>query len=114
MFNLNNTGGKMTTPKKKWLVVEVITFSETSESRTLSKVADTFDQALKLKVCLEELAKDERTDKHYYIASDSETILNKVIGEHNESVENGTYYEKNPDIKKPEPIENGSAEEMPF
>ena len=78
MFNLIK--GESMTPKKKWLVVEVITFSETSESRTLSKVADTFDQALKLKVCLEELAKDERTDKHYYIASDSETILNKVIG----------------------------------
>ena len=41
--------------------------------------------------------------KYYYIASDSETILDKVIGEHNRSIENGTYYEKNPDIKKPEP-----------
>ena len=106
MFNLIK--GESMTPKKKWLVVEVITFSETRESRTLSKVADTFDQALKLKVCLEELAKDERTDKHYYIASDSETILNKVIGEHNKSIENGTYYEEHPDVKKP------SEEEMPF
>ena len=62
MFNLIK--GESMTPKKKWLVVEVITFSETSESRTLSKVADTLEQALKLKSCLEELAKDERTDKH--------------------------------------------------
>ena len=114
MFNLKNTGEKMTTPKKKWLVVEVITFSETSESRTLKKVADTFDQALKFKACLEELAKDERTDAQYYLASDSETIMDKVISAHNKSVRDGTYYEEHPDVKKPEPKENGSAKEKPF
>ena len=67
----------MTTPKEKWLVVEVITFSETSESRTLKKVADTFDQALKFKACLEELAKDERTNAQYYLAN------HRVISERN-------------------------------
>ena len=41
MFNLIK--GESMTPKKKWLVVEVITYSETSESRTLSKVADTLE-----------------------------------------------------------------------
>ena len=36
------------------------------------------------------------------LASDSDTVMNKVITAHNKSVENGSYYEKHPEIERPD------------
>ncbi len=72
--------------------MEKITYGENSFNFSISKIADTPEQAMKFKVLLEEL--NDRKDKTFFIASDSETIMNRVITQHNESVSNGTYYKK--------------------
>ena len=91
--------------KKVWLVIEKNVYGE-SQSYTVIKNADTVESAMKFKVHLEAL--NDRKNQTYFLASDVDTVLGNVAKQHNKSVENGTYYEKHPEVKKP------SEEEMPF
>ena len=96
----------MTTKKKVWLVIEKNTYGSSSSSYSVIKNADTVEGAMKFKVHLEAL--NDRKNQTYFLASDSDTVMDKVVSAHNKSVSNGTYYEKHPEVKKP------SEEEMPF
>jgi len=58
-------------------------------------------------------ALNDRKNQTYFLASDVDTVMDKVITAHNKSVANGTYYDKHPEIKKPE-VKKPSEEEMPF
>ena len=97
--------------KKMWLVIEKNTYGENSESFSVIKYANTIEQAMKFKVHLDAL--NDRNKQTYFLASDIDTVLESVCKHHNESVENGTYYDNHPEIKKPE-VKKPSEEEMPF
>ena len=101
---------------KKWLVIERTNYGENNDSFSISKIADTIEQATTFKVHLDAL--NDRKNRTYFIASDIDTIMNRVISLHNKSVENGSYYENHPDIEKPlilkDEVKETSSEEMPF
>ena len=101
--NSNNRGINMT--NKKWFVIEKINYGENNDSFAIAKIADTVEQATKFLVHLDAL--NDRKSRTYFLASDVATVLNRVITSHNKSVENGTYYEQHPEVKKP-------SDEMPF
>ena len=96
--------------KKVWLVIEKNTYGD-SQSFSVIKSADTVEKAMTFKVYLEKLS--DRENQTYFLASDIDTVLESVCKHHNESVENGTYYDNHPEIKKPE-VKKSSEEEMPF
>ncbi len=85
--------------KKMWLVIEKNVFGE-NQSFSVAKFADTIEGAMKFKVHLEAL--NDRKNQTYFLASDSDTVMDKVVSAHNKSVSNGTYYEKHPEINKPD------------
>jgi len=99
--------------KQVWLVIEMTSYGEDNNSYSISKTADTLEQAVTFKVHLDAL--NDRTNRSYFLASDSDTVMERVISLHNKSVENGSYYEKHPEVKKPEPFfKQVEKEEMPF
>jgi hypothetical protein len=85
--------------KKVWLVIEKNVYGE-SQSFTVSKHNASLDEAIKYKLALEKL--NDRDNQSYFLASDVDTVLGNVAEHHNKSVENGSYYEKHPEIKRPE------------
>ena len=91
--------------KKVWLVIEKNTYGDT-QSFSVIKHHTSIEEAMRYKVCLEKL--NDRKNQTYFLASDTDTILNNVAKHHNKSVENGTH----PDMKKSE--EKKLEEEMPF
>ena len=86
--------------KKVWLVIEKNTYGSSPSSYTVAKHNVSIDEAMRYKVCLEKL--NDRKTQTYFLASDSDTIMNTVISSHNKSVENGSYYEKHPKIERPD------------
>ncbi len=111
MFNLIKKEEVMTKTKQVWLVIEKTSYGENNDTFSIAKTADTIEQATTYKVHLDAL--NDRTNRSYFLASDSETIMERVISLHNKSVANGSYYENNPEVKKPE-VKKPSEEEMPF
>ena len=101
--NNNNRRVNMT-DKKIWLVIEKNNYGGTTHSYNISKVADTIEQATTFKVHLDAL--NESKNKTYFIASDINTVMNRVISLHNKSVE------EKPLILKDEVKDTSS--EMPF
>ena len=98
---------------KVWLVIEKNVYGENSQSFSVIKFANTIEGAMKFKVHLEAL--NDRKNQTYFLASDVDTVMDKVVSAHNKSVSNGTYYEKHPEVKKPEPFfKQVEKEEMPF
>ena len=88
-------------PKTKvWLVIEKNVYGENSQSFSVVKNADTVEGAMKFKVHLEAL--NDRKNQTYFLASDVDTVLENVAYHHNKSVENGSYYENHPEVKRPE------------
>ena len=85
--------------KKMWLVIEKNVFGE-NQSFSVAKFADTIEGAMKFKIHLEAL--NDRKNQTYFLASDTDTVMDKVVSAHNKSVSNGTYYEKHPEINKPD------------
>ena len=81
--NNNNRGLNMT--KKIWLVIERTNYGENNNSFSISKIADTIEQATTFKVHLDAL--NDRKNRTYFIASDIDTVMNRVISLHNKSVE---------------------------
>ena len=101
--NTNNRGVNMT--DKIWLVIEKSTYGTSGSSYSITKTAETIEKAVSYKTHLDAL--NESKHKCYFIASDISTVLGSVAKHHNKSVEDGSYYEKHPEVKKP-------SEEMPF
>ena len=103
------------TDTKIWLVIEKNTYGQNNHSYSITKTANTVEQATTFKVHLDAL--NDKENRTYFIASDIDTIMNRVISLHNKSVENGSYYENHPDIEKPlilkDEVKETSAE-MPF
>ena len=92
--------GKKEQEKKVWLVIEKHSYGENNNSYSISKNADTIEKAMTLKAYLEKL--NDRKDTTYFVASDMDTVMESVAYHHNKSVENGTYYENHPEVKRPE------------
>ena len=90
---------------KKWLVIERTNYGENNDSFSIAKIADTIEQATKFKVHLDAL--NDRKNRTYFIASDIDTIMERVISLHNKSVE------EKPLILKDE-VKETSSEGMPF
>ena len=100
---------------KKWLVIERTNYGENNDSFSISKIADTIEQATKFQIHLEAL--NDKKNRTYFLASDIDTIMNMVISLHNKSVEDGSYYENHPEIEKPLVLTNEvkeTSEEIPF
>jgi len=91
--------------KKIWLVIEKNTYGENSHGYSISKTANTIEQATKFKIHLDAL--NDSKNKAYFIASDTETVMDRVISLHNKSVE-----EEKPLVLTDEVKETSS--EMPF
>ncbi len=101
----NNNRGVIMTDKKIWLVIEKNTYGENNHSYSISKTADTIEQATKFKMHLDAL--NDRDNRTYFIASDIDTIMERVISLHNKKVE-----DEKPLILKDEVKDTSS--EMPF
>ena len=100
--NTNNRGVNMT--DKIWLVIEKSTYGNSGSSYTITKTAETIEKAVSYKTHLDAL--NESKHKCYFIASDIETVMNKVIYHHNKSVD------EKPLVLKDEVKDTSS--EMPF
>ena len=87
------------TIKKVWLVIEKNTYGD-SQSFSVIKHHTSIEEAMRYKVCLEKL--NDRKNQTYFLASDVDTVLGNVAKSHNKSVENGSYYEKHPEIERPD------------
>jgi hypothetical protein len=71
--------------KKIWLVIERSNYGDNNDSYSISKTADTVEQATKFKIHLDAL--NDRKNRTYFIASDTETVMERVISLHNKKVE---------------------------
>ena len=107
MFNNQKKEDKMSEVKKEiWLVIERYGYSNSDATHSVKKTAYSVEEAVEFKIALEKL--NDNSNISYFLASDIDTVLSSAVYHHNKSVENGTYYEKHPEVKKP------SEEEMPF
>jgi len=71
-------------PKQKvWLVIEKNVYGDT-QTFSVIKHHVSIDEAIKYKVYLEAL--NDRKNQTYFLASDTETVMNKVVTAHNKSV----------------------------
>jgi type IV secretory pathway VirJ component len=92
------------TDTKIWLVIEKNTYGQNNHSYSITKTANTVEQATTFKVHLDAL--NDKENRTYFIASDISTIIDKVVYHHNKSVD------EKPLILKDE-VKETSAE-MPF
>ena len=90
---------------KKWLVIERTNYGENNDSFSIAKIGDTVEQATTYKVHLDAL--NDRKNRTYFIASDIDTVMERVISLHNKKVE-----DEKPLILKDEVKDTSS--EMPF
>ena len=71
--------------KKVWLVIEKNTYAYTNnETFTVAKKAYSSDDAIGFKVALDQL--NDRDNQSYFIATDVDTAMDKVIDLHNKKV----------------------------
>ena len=91
--------------KKIWLVIEKNNYGENNDSYSISKTANTIEQVTKFQIHLDAL--NDRKNRTYFIVSDIDTVMNRVISLHNKKVE-----EEKPLILKDEVKDTSS--EMPF
>ena len=89
---------------KIWLVIEKSTYGNSGSSYNITKTAETIEKAVSYKTHLDAL--NESKHKCYFIASDIETVMDKVIYHHNKSVD------EKPLILKDEVKDTSS--DMPF
>ena len=84
-----------------WFVIEKTNYSSNrTDSFRIAKHAYSLTKAVAFKEYLEKLCEDP--EHSYFIASETERGFNEVIKLHNKSVEDGSYYEKHPEIKRPD------------
>ena len=87
MFNNNNERDKMNNPKKEvWLIIERHDYSNVTSSHRVAKVAYSLDDAVSFKVSLEQL--NESSNESFFIATDVNNAMDKVISLHNQKVAN--------------------------
>ena len=86
MFNNQTKEDKMSEVKDKniWLVIEKYVYSNSTPSHSVKKTATSVEEAIGFKLALEKL--NEQTDVSYFLASDVDTVMSKVISSHNQSV----------------------------
>ena len=70
--------------KDIWLVIEKYVYSNSTPSHTVRKTATSVEEAIGFKLALEKL--NEQQDVSYFLASDVDTVMSKVISSHNQSV----------------------------
>ena len=70
--------------KTFWLVIEKYVYTNTTPSHSVKKTANSFEEAIGFKLALEKL--NDQKDVSYFLASDVDTVMNKVITAHNKSV----------------------------
>ena len=75
----------MNEEKKVWLVIEKNVFGDDHQTFSVIKFHTTIEEAINYKLCLEKL--NDRKNQSYFLASDTETVMNKVVTAHNKSVE---------------------------
>ena len=85
--------------KNVWLVIEKYG-SDKYQTFTVAKKAYSLADAVGFKVALEKL--NDRDNQSYFIATEIESGFNEVVKLHNQSVEDGSYYERHPEVKRPE------------
>ena len=86
--------------KMVWFVIEKTNYSTGRQSFRIAKHAYSLTKAVAFKEYLEKLCEDK--DQSYFIASETERGFSEVIKLHNQSVADGSYYEKHPEIKRPD------------
>ena len=89
---------------KKWFVIEKSNYGGSTNSYRIEKTADTVEQATTFKIHLDAL--NDSKNKSYFLASDIDTVMDRVISLHNKKVE-----EEKPLILKAEVKDTSS--EMP-
>jgi len=82
--------------KMVWLVIEK--YGTTNHTFTVAKKAYSLQDAIGFKVALDKL--NDRDNQSYFIATEIESGFNEVVKLHNQSVEDGSYYDKHPEIMK--------------
>ena len=99
-------------PKPKvWLVIEKNVYGST-QSFSVVKNHTSLDEVVRYKECLEKL--NDRESQSYFLASDVDTVLENVVKHHNKSVENGSYYEKHPEVKRPDTKKDEVVDDITF
>ena len=86
--------------KMVWLVIEKTTYSTGSERFSVAKKAYSLAEAVGFKDALDKL--NDVIDQTYFIATEIESGFNEIVQLHNKSVEDGSYYERHPEIKRPQ------------
>ena len=86
--------------KMVWLVIEKNSYSTGSERFSVAKKAYSLADAVGFKLALDKL--NDVIDQTYFIATEIESGFNEIVKLHNKSVEDGSYYERHPEIKRPE------------
>ena len=89
MFN-NKGESKMNNPQNVWLVIEKYGLDK-YQTFSVAKKAYSLQDAVGFKVALDKL--NDRDNQSYFIATEIESGFNEVVKLHNQSVEDGTYYE---------------------
>ena len=112
MFNKKMKGNKMSEQQTVWLVIEKYVYSNSRSSHSVKKTAYSVEEAIGFKLALEKL--NDQKDVSYFLASDVDTVMNTVTSAHNKSVQNGTYYDEHPEIKKPEDKKDGVVDDITF
>ena len=85
--------------KMVWLVIEKTSYSAGNERFSVAKKAYSLADAVGFKDALNKL--NDVTDHTYFIATEIESGFNEVVKLHNKSVEDGSYYERHPEVKRP-------------
>ena len=70
---------------RKWLIIEKTNYGNSGDSFSITKTADTLEQATKFKIHLDAL--NDSKNKTYFIASDVDTVMARVISLNNKKVE---------------------------
>ena len=91
--------------KDIWLVIEKYVYSNSTPSHSVKKTATSVEEAIGFKLALEKL--NEQKDVSYFLASDIDTVMERVISLHNKKVE-----EEKPLVLTDEVKDTSS--EMPF
>jgi hypothetical protein len=105
MFN-NKGESKMNEQKNVWLVIEKNIYGD-NQVFTVAKKAYSLQDAVAFKFALDKL--NDRNNQSYFVATEIESGFNEVVKLHNKSVEDGSYYERHPEVKRPD-----KQPELPF
>ncbi len=88
----------MSEEKNIWLVIEKYVYTNSTSTHSVKKQANSLEEAVEFKTALEKL--NEQQDVSYFLASDIETVLSNAVKHHNQSIKDGSYYERHPEVKK--------------